>query len=73
MIDFCASHTCRVRYRLPPREALVGDFEKDQIHSVFRGVLKVEVHPTDIKPELNDGKNSFIFNVPKDPVCLRIL
>ena len=63
----------RVRYRLPPREALVGDFEMEQICSMFRRLFKVEVNPTDIKPDLSDGKNSMFFNVAKDTVCLRIL
>ena len=65
-MDFYVSHNCRPR--LPPREALVGDFEVDWIQSVFRGVINIEVHPTDQKPNLDDAKNSIIFSVPKDPV-----
>ena len=65
-MDFYGSHNCR--RRLPPREALVADFEVDWIQSVFRGVINIEVHPTDQKPNLDDETNSIIFNVPKDPV-----
>ena len=66
VMDFYGTHNCR--RRLPPREALVGDFEVDRIQSVFRGVIKIEVHPTDQKPNMDDGTNYIIFNVPKDPV-----